>query len=81
MIAIKPFLLYFLLTVVILGVYVFLEPFRIEEKNILVADSDHLEEKNNFILVNADIPQQFENTSIIFLTDIHHGPYFSEIKA
>ncbi|MDO9536337.1 MAG: metallophosphoesterase [Bacillota bacterium] len=66
MITIIRILLYFFLIGVILGVYVFLEPFRLEEKDIIV--------------VNGDIPRQFENTRIIFLTDIHHGPFFSKSR-
>jgi uncharacterized protein len=43
--------------------YVFIEPHWLQEKAYEIAD--------------PDIPVKFNNTKIIFLSDIHHGPFFS----
>ena len=43
--------------------YSFLEPFWIEEKKI--------------IFPSADIPAAFDGYKIVFVSDIHHGPFFS----
>lgn len=49
-----------------LAVYIFWEPFFLEEKYIEYQ--------------NPDIPPEFKDTKIVFLTDIHHGPYFSKAR-
>lgn len=46
--------------------YIFLEPFLLEEKFITYR--------------NQDIPPGFLGGRIVFLTDIHHGPYFSKAR-
>jgi uncharacterized protein len=52
-----------LLIVIILGLYTIIEPYWLMDKT--------------YVIVNPDIPEKFHNTKIIFLSDIHHGPYFS----
>ncbi len=59
----KRLLVYLSLAVIILGSYSFIEAYWIQEKHIRIADNK--------------IPPQFENTRIVFISDIHHGPYFS----
>ncbi|HPS31651.1 MAG TPA: metallophosphoesterase [bacterium] len=44
-------------------IYIFIEPFWIEEKTIIYR--------------HTDIPASFSGMKIVFLTDIHHGPFFS----
>lgn len=63
---IKRFIQWSFLIAVLLGVYVFLEPFFLEEKYIDIR--------------NPDIPPQFHDTRIVFLSDIHHGPYYSRAR-
>jgi uncharacterized protein len=48
---------------ILIGFYVMIEPHWLMVKT--------------YIIVNQDIPENFHNTKIIFLSDIHHGPYFS----
>lgn len=48
----------------LLGVYVFVEPFLLQ--------TIHLE------ITHPDIPDSFDGFSMVFLTDIHHGPFFSQ---
>jgi uncharacterized protein len=43
--------------------YSFIEPYWIENKTIVITDKD--------------IPQEFDNTKLVFITDIHHGPFFN----
>ena len=43
--------------------YTFLEPYRIKITHIL--------------FVHSDIPPAFDNTKIIFVSDIHHGPFLA----
>lgn len=43
-------------------VYIFIEPYWINEKTTTISDSD--------------VPQNFEGKKIVFISDIHHGPYF-----
>lgn len=62
----KRIFIYFILIALFLGVYSFLEPFWLEEIVIKIIDDD--------------IPQQFNNTKIIFISDLHHGPFFSYIR-
>ncbi len=50
--------------VILLGVYSLMEPFWIQ---LVRLDITH-----------PDIPDQFEGFSMVFLTDIHHGPFFSQ---
>ena len=57
---------FFFLIGILLGGYVFLEPFFLEEKYIA--------------LQNPNIPPEFQDTRVVFLTDIHHGPYFSQMR-
>jgi uncharacterized protein len=52
-----------LLIVILLGLYTIIEPYWLMDKT--------------YVIVNQDIAEQFHNTKIILLTDIHHGPYFS----
>jgi predicted MPP superfamily phosphohydrolase len=66
LVAIKSFICYIFLIGIILGIYVFLEPFLLEEKYV--------------DLQSPDLPEQFRDTRIVFLTDIHHGPYFSRAR-
>ena len=44
-------------------IYSFIEPYFIKVNNIEIVDSD--------------IPESFENKKIVFVADIHHGPFFS----
>jgi uncharacterized protein len=53
----------FCLIVVALGLYPFIEPYWLQNKT--------------YVIVDRDIPQKFHNTKIIFLSDIHCGPFFS----
>jgi predicted MPP superfamily phosphohydrolase len=48
--------------IVLAAVYSLVEPYLIESKVITIT--------------SRDLPPQFENTKIIFITDIHHGPFF-----
>jgi len=56
-------LMYICLFVIVMGIYIFVEPYLIEEKVVYIADED--------------IPHQFVDTKIIFISDIHHGPFFN----
>lgn len=58
--------MYFILIALLLGAYSFMEPFWVKEKVSIIADDD--------------IPQQFNNTKIVFISDIHHGPFFSNTR-
>ena len=62
----KRIIRYFIVICIFLGIYVFLEPFFLEEKYI--------------DFQSADVPPQFRGARIVFLTDIHHGPYFSQAR-
>jgi len=57
----KKFLIGFFLILLLL--YTFIEPHWLELK------------KSN--IISKDLPASFENTKIVFVSDIHHGPYFS----
>lgn len=46
--------------------YSFIEPFWIQQKRYIITD--------------PDIPVSFDNTRIVFLTDIHHGRFFSRLR-
>lgn len=59
----KRLQVYLCLIILIMSAYVFIEPYFIEDKVISIVDDD--------------IPQQFSNTKIVFISDIHHGPFFS----
>lgn len=51
--------------IIILGlllIYTFIEPYWIEFKTITIE--------------SPEVSAQFQNTKIVFLTDIHHGPFF-----
>ncbi len=50
--------------IILLSIYTLIEPFWIQVKDIEVSHSD--------------IPSSFNGYTIVFLTDIHHGPYFSQ---
>ncbi|HHT46703.1 MAG TPA: metallophosphoesterase, partial [Firmicutes bacterium] len=65
-VVIKRIIRFFFFIGIILGVYVFLEPFLLEEKYVN--------------LQSPDLPEEFQDTRIVFLTDIHHGPYFSRAR-
>ena len=56
-------LLLLLVTAIILLVYTFIEPYWITVKTIPI--------------INKDIPSAFNNKKIIFISDIHHGPFLS----
>jgi predicted MPP superfamily phosphohydrolase len=56
-------LIYLTIVIVILTVYILIEPYLTEDKVITV--------------VNRDLPQQFANTKLILIADLHHGPFFS----
>jgi uncharacterized protein len=62
----KKVFLTILIIVFITVLYAFTEPFLIEDKVIYISD--------------RDVPQEFIDCKIIFLTDIHHGPFFSEAR-
>ncbi len=48
------------------GLYCFIEPFWIEQKV--------------YVITHPDIPVSFDNARIVFLTDIHHGRFFSRSR-
>lgn len=50
-------------TAVLLLIYSFIEPYFLEIKKI--------------DLIEQDIPESFAGKKIVFVSDIHHGPYFS----
>jgi uncharacterized protein len=52
-----------LLFLIMLGLYTIIEPYWLQDKL--------------YVIVSQDIPEKFHNTKIVFLSDIHHGPYFS----
>jgi predicted MPP superfamily phosphohydrolase len=53
-----------LIAVILLVIYMFIEPYWIETKEITI-ESDQ-------------IPAQFDGKTIVFLSDIHAGPFFSQ---
>ncbi len=61
-------LLKIILLIVFVGVltvaYMFVEPYLIETKEVVVE--------------SKDIPPQFDGKKVVFLTDIHYGPFFSK---
>lgn len=57
------FLIIVLILIVVVIYPVYIEPYWIQIKKIKIDDND--------------IPDSFKEFKIIFLTDIHHGPYFS----
>lgn len=57
----KKFLISFFLILLLL--YTFIEPYWLELKETTI--------------INKDLPAPFENTKIVFISDIHHGPFFS----
>jgi predicted MPP superfamily phosphohydrolase len=50
----------------LLGSYSLIEPYLIEKKR--------------YTIDSPDIPQAFDGSTIVFLTDIHHGPHFSRSR-
>lgn len=56
--------LLFLLIIIMAGIYPFIEPFLLR--------TVHLE------ISHPDIPDGFDGFSMVFMADIHHGPYFSQ---
>ena len=44
-------------------VYIFIEPYLLRTKNIEFE--------------STEVPENFNNIKIVFIADIHHGPYFS----
>jgi uncharacterized protein len=55
-----------LLLFIVTGLYSAIEPFWLHNKI--------------YVIEHRDIPQAFHNTKIIFLSDIHHGPFFSRSR-
>lgn len=55
--------LYTLLVIMVFVCYIFIEPYWIENKTITI--------------INKEVPNSFNNTKIVFITDIHHGPFFN----
>ena len=53
-------------TVFLAGLYAFIEPYRIEDKVYHIS--------------SPDIPASFKGTRIVFLVDIHHGPFLSQTR-
>lgn len=51
---------------ILMGLYGFIEPFWIEQKL--------------YVINHPDIPASFDNARIVFLTDIHHGRFFSRSR-
>lgn len=51
---------------ILIGLYSFIEPFWIQQKV--------------YVINHPDIPASFDNTRIVFLTDIHHGRFFSRSR-
>lgn len=56
-------LLYLLIVCILLGAYMFIEPYWLDVKQINIK--------------NKDIPSSFDGKKIVFVSDIHHGPNFS----
>lgn len=50
----------------LLTVYMFVEPFLLVNKKDTITDHD--------------LPAEFDNFKIVFVSDIHHGPYFSRSR-
>jgi uncharacterized protein len=48
---------------IVLAIYVFVEPYWLGVKT--------------YEITNPEVPSNFNSTKIVFLSDIHHGPYFS----
>lgn len=63
---VKRGFLYLAMLLAFTFIYTFLEPFWLETKTIRIADND--------------IPAVFDQVRIVFLTDIHHGPFFSKSR-
>ncbi|MFH1721565.1 MAG: metallophosphoesterase [Candidatus Altiarchaeota archaeon] len=51
------------LILILLGVYVFVEPYLLKVNRVTFADED--------------VPDSFVGKKIVFVSDIHHGPFFS----
>jgi len=51
---------------VMLFAYTFIEPFMLEIKTVDI--------------VSDDVPDDFVGTKIVFMSDIHHGPFFSKAR-
>ena len=60
---IKRICIVILIIALLAGLYGFIEPYRVEDKVYHVS--------------NSKIPASFTGTRIVFLVDIHHGPFFS----
>lgn len=60
---IKKKRLLILMVAVFILVYPFVEPFWLEEKT--------------FDVINGNVPPQFRGTKVVFITDVHHGPFFT----
>lgn len=59
--------IWIILTIIVLfGVYMLIEPFWIQTVHITVHD--------------PSIPETFDGFSMIFVSDIHHGPFFSRAR-
>ncbi len=63
MTVLKRLIMYASLVLIILMGYSFAEPYWIEDKQLIIIDDN--------------IPHQLEGTRIVFISDIHHGPFFS----
>jgi predicted MPP superfamily phosphohydrolase len=61
----RPFRLLLLLLLTLFA-YMIFEPYWLE--------------KRNYLIENSDIPQAFNGTKIVFLTDIHHGVFYSKAR-
>jgi len=60
----KKSIIVILLLLVLAFIYAWIEPYWLEIKEVNIIDSD--------------VPASFDGTKIVFLTDIHHGPFFSK---
>jgi uncharacterized protein len=54
---------YLLLFAAAFTLYAFIEPYWLQNKI--------------YVIASQDIPRKFNNTKILFISDIHHGPFFS----
>jgi len=59
----KKLILIFVIMGIFCGAYAFIEPYLIETKEVTIESSQ--------------IPSEFDGKRIVFLTDIHYGPFFS----
>ena len=59
----KRVFIYIGLTMLSLFVNIFIEPYFLEDKVINITSND--------------VPQEFNNLRIVFISDIHHGPFFN----